>query len=466
MKSISRQVNDLNGARHILTRQIGRGGQGAVFEVKGGRLAAKIVFDSSASRREKLRNQLTQVKRLPLSDLEIARPLEMLREPVLGYLMELLTGMQPLSALCHPPKSVASVKAWYFETGGLRRRLALLARTADVLSALHGKGLVYSDPSPHNIFISEASDAVEVRFIDSDNIHYASNAGITNVFTPGYGAPELIRCTSGVNSLTDAHAFGVLCFQTLSLVHPLIGDSVSSGSPESEEQAFAGTVPWVDDPSDRSNSCSSGIPRSITLSSRLAELSQRAFGVGLNQPLLRPGVSEWAEKLHAAADATVLCPECKGTFYMNAKQCLWCDAPRSELAIAEFNLWDPSLGEGSEIVSKPTGDRRRPVIAGALAITDGESKVITRRHVNGHAGREGQRPVIALKLEGARISVQSFDGATYRLISPTGARSAEVGPRPSSILLKQDEASWRLHLGSIDTLHRVVSFTARKAGSK
>jgi hypothetical protein len=51
MKSVSRQVTDLNGARHVLTRQIGRGGQGAVFEVKGGRLAAKIVFDSSASRR-------------------------------------------------------------------------------------------------------------------------------------------------------------------------------------------------------------------------------------------------------------------------------------------------------------------------------------------------------------------------------------------------------------------------------
>jgi hypothetical protein len=39
---------------------------------------------------------------LPLADLEIARPLEMLREPVLGYLMELLAGMQAaLSALCH-----------------------------------------------------------------------------------------------------------------------------------------------------------------------------------------------------------------------------------------------------------------------------------------------------------------------------------------------------------------------------
>jgi DNA-binding helix-hairpin-helix protein with protein kinase domain len=212
MTSVTRQVTDLNGARYVLTRQIGRGGQGAVFEVKGGRLAAKILFDSSPSRREQLRNQLTQVKRLPLADLEIARPLEMLREPVLGYLMELLTGMQPLSALCGPPKSATSVAAWYFQTGGLRRRLALLARTADVLSALHGKGLVYSDPSPHNVFVSEANDATEVRFIDSDNIRYVSSAGLSSVFTPGYGAPEIIRGTAGVNSLTDAHAFAVMSF--------------------------------------------------------------------------------------------------------------------------------------------------------------------------------------------------------------------------------------------------------------
>ena len=32
--------------------------------------------------------------------------------------------------------------------------------------------------------------------------------------------------------------------------------------------------------------------------------------------------------------------------------------------------------------------------------------------------------------------------------------------------VKHDEASWRLHLGFPDALHRVVSFTARKGGTK
>ena len=466
MTSGSRQVTDLNGARHVLTRQLGQGGQGAVFEVRGGRLAAKIIFDSSSSRREQLRNQLTAVKRLPLADLEIARPLEMLREPVLGYLMELLTGMQPLSTLCNPPKTTASVAAWYFQTGGLRRRLELLARAADVLSSLHGKGLVYSDPSPHNIFISETSDATEVRFIDSDNIHYASSAGIPTVFTSGYGAPELIRGASGVNSLTDAHAFAVICFQVLSLAHPFIGDAVANGPPEGEEEAFLGARPFVDDPVDNSNRCTIGIPRSFTLSARLAEISQRAFGTGLNEPLQRPGVSEWAERLHAASDATVLCQKCHGTYYMNAKQCPWCDAPRLGFVIAEFQLWDPALGEGSELISRPSGDRRKPVIVAALALTDGESRIITRRLATGQVGPDGQRPMIELKFDGERVTLQALDGVSYRLTSPTGARASSVGPKPSSILLKPDEASWRLHLGSPDTFHRIVSFSARKGGTK
>ena len=275
--SAPRQVTDINGVRYALLRQLGRGGQGAVYEVDGGRLAAKVVFDSSSSRRERLRNQLTQVKRLPISDLEIARPIEMLREPVLGYVMELLTGMQPLKTLAVVPKDTPSPAAWYFEGGGLRRRLQLLARSADVLAALHGKGLVYSDPSPHNIFVSESRDANEVRFIDADNIHYASIAGVPALFTPGYGAPELVRCLGGVNSLTDAHAFAVLAFQTLSLVHPLIGDDIANGAPEREEEALAGRRPWIDDPTDDSNRTSCGIPRTSVLSPRLLEIRWACF---------------------------------------------------------------------------------------------------------------------------------------------------------------------------------------------
>lgn len=466
MTSAPRQVTDLNGARYSLLRQLGRGGQGAVYEVDGGRLAAKIVFDSSAVRRERLRNQLTQVKRLALADLEIARPLEMLREPVLGYVMELLTGMQPLKALGSVPKDEVSPAAWYLAGGGLRRRLQLLARSADVLAALHGKGLVYSDPSPHNIFVSESADATEVRFIDADNIHYASIAGAPAVFTPGYGAPELVRCASGVNSLTDAHAFSVLAFQTLSLAHPLIGDAVNDGPPEREVEAFDGRLPWIDHPTDSTNRASYGIPRPWVLSPRLLDVAERAFGDGLRNATKRPGVSEWAERLHAAADATLSCPSCKGSYYFKAKLCPWCDEPRPAFATAAFNLWDPSLGPGAELLQRPAGDRRSAVVAAVLGLSNGETVSITRRLAHGHDGPAGSRPVIEVQLVGTRLWLRSVDGGRYRLSSPSGGRETEVTERMKEIRLEPGQASWRLHLGSVDSLHRVVSFELRPGGDQ
>lgn len=466
MTSAPRQVTDINGVRYSLLRQLGRGGQGAVYEVDGGRLAAKIVFDSSAARRERLRNQLTQVKRLSLADLEIARPIEMLREPVLGYVMELLTGMQPLKALGAVPKEESSPAAWYLAGGGLRRRLQLLARSADALAALHGKGLVYSDPSPHNIFVSESPAATEVRFIDADNIHYASVAGVPAVYTPGYGAPELVRCTSGVNSLTDAHAFSVLAFQTLSLAHPLIGDAVNDGPPEREEEALGGRLPWIDHPTDETNRASYGIPRPNVLSRKLLDLAERAFGAGLRDAAKRPGVSEWAECLHGAADATLSCASCKGTYYFTEKLCPWCDEPRPAFATAAFNLWDPSVGAGGELLQKPLGDRRRAVVAAVLGLTDGETVSVTQRIAHGRDGAAGARPVIELQLSGTRLSLRSVDGGRYRLSSPSGGRGAEVTDRVKEIRLEPGVASWRLHLGSPDSLHRVVNFELRPGGAR
>lgn len=461
MSSAPRQVTDLNGVRYSLLRLLGSGGQGAVYEVDGGKLAAKIISDTSAYGRERLRNQLTQVRRLSIADLEIARPIEMLREPVLGYVMELLTGMQPLKALAAVPKTASSPAEWYIASGGLRRRLKLLARSADVLAALHGKGLVYSDPSPHNIFVSESVDATEVRLIDADNLHHSSTAGVRALYSPGYGAPELVRGASGVNSLTDAHSFSVIAFQTLSLAHPLIGDLVSDGTPEREEEALVGMLPWIDHPLEDANRASFGIARASVLSRKLLDLAGRAFGVGLREPLKRPGISEWGECLHGAADATVSCRSCGATYYFTEKQCPWCAERRATFATAAFNLWDPSIGSGGELLQKPMGDRKRPVSVAVLALTEGETVCVTQRLAHGREGPASARPVVELQLTGSRLRVRSADGQRYRLSSPSGGRDAEVTDRVKEIRLEPGIASWRLHLGPANSLHRVVNFEIR-----
>lgn len=235
-------VTSIHGSLYPLGPKLGRGGQGAVYAVQGANRAVKLYDTASPQASERLRDQLALVGRLPLENLAVSRPIKQLRAPHVGYVMELFTGMVPIHSLQHPPKGAAGIAEWYLSGGGLQRRLRLLARTAEVMSALHGRGLVYVDPSPHNIFVSEHADAYEVRLIDMDNLRPASSA-IRPLYTPGYGAPEIVRQTGVPSSLSDAYAFAVIAFETLALVHPLLGDAVRDGEPEWEEQALQGYSP-------------------------------------------------------------------------------------------------------------------------------------------------------------------------------------------------------------------------------
>jgi hypothetical protein len=488
MSTGPRQVVDVNGTRYALGRQLGRGGQGAVYEVEGGRLAAKLVFDRSPSRRERLRNQLAQVRRLPIEDLDIVRPLERLRDPHVGYVMERLTGMVPLGELARAPRDVSLVP-WYFSGGGLRRRLRLLGRVAELLAQLHGRGLVYADPSPHNAFVSGAREDHEVRLIDADNLHHQSAPGAPGIYTPGYGAPELVTGRGAVNTLTDTHAFAVIAFRVLAQVHPLLGDAVAFGDPEREEEALAGRLPWVDAPEDDSNRTSSGIPRALVLSERLKELFQQTFGPGLLQPMVRPGVASWAERLHAAADATLDCGGCGGTFYERAEACPWCDEVKGPHVLAHFFLSDPAVlsckacgtrypvedatcpgcreprppdvGRAS-LVRQPDARRRRMARA---VVTERLPLLVTERLISGRIGKGSHVPRVEARLEGDRLVLRSLDGAAYSLSSSSGARSDEVGERSTRIRLEPRQESWRLHLGELSRPHRIVGFELRTGGA-
>jgi DNA-binding helix-hairpin-helix protein with protein kinase domain len=458
-------VVDTNGVRYELGELLGRGGQGAVYAVAGSQLAVKLVAGLGQARRERMRIQLSHVRRLPVRELSLARPLELLRAPHTGYVMELVTGMTPIKTLWCPPKGEAPSAEWYLETGGLRRRLLVLGRAAHVLSQLHGKGLSYSDPSPANIFISKEAGFTEVCFIDTDNLCYESApSAVAGVYTPGYGAPELVRGGSGVTTLTDVHAFAVIAFQALTLAHPLIGDLVNDGDPELEEQALAGRLPWIDDEDDDRNRASFGIPREWVLSRRLRDGFKKTFGPGLKSPTARVGAAAWAETLFGAADATIRCKDCGGAFYFTQEACTWCDAVRPTFAAAVFHIWDPGNTPQPGILTKPAEGSARPVVVGHSAVSTDDSLTVTRRLAFGDLGRRSEEPVVEARLSSQRMTVTSVDGASYELHSPTGKRETMVSSNPQVIALKPGQASWRLHFGTKDQRHRTLSFELRLGG--
>jgi hypothetical protein len=385
---------------------------------------------------------------LDLSGLHVARPIALLRPPHIGYVAEFLSDMVPIRSLLPPPPSGTKVMPWYCTGGGLRRRLRLLAHAGETLAGLHARGLVYGDVSNNNIFVSREADADEVWLIDLDNLCTHSEPG-RGVYTPYYGAPEVVNGRSGVTSLSDAWAFAVLAFEALTLAHPFLGDLVRDGEPELEEEALAGRLPWIDHKTDARNRASYGLPRELVLGPRLQELASRTFEHSVARPTERPGVESWVERLHLAADQTARCASCSGTFLIHLASCPFCNAPRPAPLLVRLHRWEPGRG----VVAEMGVCAQLPLLS--------EPLTLTRRQCFAETGVPARHPVVTLERRPRGVHIRTLDAPCW--ITPPGARSSqdalEIGARGRIVPVGDPAESWTLHFQPTDTAHRVALFS-------
>ncbi|GGS05701.1 hypothetical protein GCM10008960_35250 [Deinococcus sedimenti] len=444
-------MKDDGGRTHELVRELGTGGQGSVYATQDERYVVKVLRLPDEAAREHWLRRLSAVRTLPLEDLRIARPIRLLQRPHVGYVMERVPGAQPLASLCQVPHVEAAPGEWYVRTGGLRRRLAVLARTARLLGHLHSRGLVYGDPSPANVLFS-GDDTVSL--IDADNLRYASRPLSERVLTPWFAAPEVYAGRSGVSSLTDAFAFAAMAFQTLTLVHPLLGDQVSQDDAEAEEAALRGEWPWIDHPHDDRNRSSAGLPRALVLTPALMALAEQTFGEGLRDPLARPGLSAWEEALWAAADRLLACPSCGAEADHALPECPWCGAGRGPYVLAEVQVTDQEVSDLAAVQGVPA-----PTMALAVVVVGSDgARHIQPRHFTGEAQGASH---VELTFTGGRLSVRSLDEATYTLRREQRDKDdvpVEQQGKPKRFPLAPGRSAWQLHLGALAGQHRLVTF--------
>lgn len=479
MLKLPATVVDTNGQRYELAGIIGGGGQGNVYSTKNGRFAVKVLHASGPASRNALQNRIARLRQLDLDDVPIARPLASLREPHAGYVMKMLDGMTSLSTLAQPSTEGSSPLAWYQESGGLAGRLRILAMAADALNLLHSRGLAYGDFSPNNLLVSTGGKSTSIWLIDADNLHLESRPGMKGVYTPRYGAPELIRLEAGPSSQTDAHAFAVAAFEVLCITHPLLGDAVVNGEPEMEVEALEGRLPWVDHPLDRSNEASTGIPRELILSGRLRAAFEDAFTYGLTNPSKRPRLSRWAECLHGAADAALTCPECGASYYHVEPRCPWCDAARPAFVLAKTLAYDPradadaSAPEGAGRLGYPrnrlAGHRDEesgafvPRNIAGICVAQGQTAAVAWRHAGQPSWRESH-DIATLAFDGKRLTLTA-SGEPLRLESLKTGKMLSVDRDPTPLAIATGESEWMLHLGDPEQVHRVAFFTLVRGGS-
>lgn len=120
-----------------------------------------------------------------------------------------------------------------------------------------------------------------------------------------------------------------------------------------------------------------------------------------------------------------------------------------------FNLWDPAIDDEGGYVMTP---KKKPARVAHSVVNDGQEINISRRLAFGQTGKGADDVVLAVKLKGGEILIQSTDKQSYPLMSPTGARKSEVSHQPKRFKLEEHQGSWAVHFGNNDDLHRSMSF--------
>lgn len=361
---MSLHFEDIYGYTHITSTEIARGGQGAVFRTQNPNVALKIEFDQSGLEFSKdiTHNiKLNDIRLLPIPNkTNITLPQATLKG-IAGYVMTLLDDMDSfenifafsfngvseytntwLDNFRDSSPDFVNVMGQYIASGGRRRRLNAYLKAASIMSLLHSSGLVYCDFSSRNAFISKLSNNNEVWLIDADNLNYQEKTKLAGYYTPGYGAPEVIK-GKGCTFYSDAYAFAVSLFWLLTGTHPFKGQLLEENfdddfADDAEEKAYAGELPWIMDEDDNSNYVDAQVQQQLVVSDRLMRYFNRTFSeLGRKKRQTRPTMFEWSYILAKELDQSVRCKYCEMDYDASHNKCPWCD---TENRIVEFKAYN------------------------------------------------------------------------------------------------------------------------------
>ena len=452
---------------YVLGGKLAEGGQGLVVRIEEHpRLLLKISRHKDPDPKAVAwRQQLDKLRYLPIEDLRmgdgapfpLAMPKTLLAGSRPGYVMELMDGLVPLAELLETSQQAlldGDGLGGFARTGGLKRRMALLARLARVLAKLHGVGIAHGDLSPNNVFVSSSHEHAQVWLIDCDNLTYAVRNSSLQIYTPDYGAPELLRGELGISTYTDIWSFAVMAFQLLTLLHPLKSGFLADSEPELEDRALRGDLPWIDHPTDDSNRAENGVSRDMVLTPALQSLFERCFNAGLKDAAQRPLMAEWAEAFESAHALLVRCKhqDCGSGFFWNkALACPFCE--RRTTSTHWLRLVHHLMCSKRDLPEATTAKER--LIDTGWRMVLGDQAVTLHAAPPGSSTYADSPPVVELTLDGSVLELRPTGQEKLHLQTSGNRELTRVRGR---IELPQAGLNYGLHLGEPDQTHDLWLF--------
>lgn len=312
-----------NGETVRLAGELGRGGEGTVFELADdSEFVAKIYHEPiTDDKAEKLR-QMVALKSDKLLKLA-AWVTDTLHDTpygkIVGFLMPRVSSATAIHELYNPRS-----RRRYFPEADWRFLIAAAANLARAFSTVHAHGHTIGDVNHGNVVI--ARDAT-VRLIDCDSYHlnapersFLCEVGVSTHTPPelqGHSLRERERTTNH-----DNFGLAVLIFQLLFMGrHPFSGAFLGAGENTLEESIKNRRFAFGDDAETREMRQPPGSLPLAAVSSEVAALFKRAFLEIENRPTAR----EWIAALGAMSESLQECATNTGHYYLNnLAKCPWC----------------------------------------------------------------------------------------------------------------------------------------------
>lgn len=233
--ALSELLGTTLSGRYLVTRKIGQGGMGAVYEAThtliNKRVAVKVLLEKYAQRE-------AIVKRLKL-EAQLASSVD--NEHIISVtdfgttddgrtfvVMEFLEGESLAECLARESKLSE------------QRILRLISMAASALAAAHAKGVVHRDIKPENLFILRRKDADFLKVVDfgiSKSLRASgeedeattrlTQTGMV-LGTPLYMSPEQARGNDELDHRVDVYALGVIMYEAATGRVPFIGNNYLS----------------------------------------------------------------------------------------------------------------------------------------------------------------------------------------------------------------------------------------------
>ena len=321
---------DLAGRPLHLGQELGRGGEGSVYEVRDRSDAAVKLYqkplDAEKSAKISIMAKFGNERLLKLA----AWPTEPIRVgsgtgPIVGFIMPKITGHRQAFSLYSPKRRLQE-----FPTASWQFLIRSAANAARAFSVVHESGHVIGDVKHDNLLIGGKAT---VRLVDCDSYQITINGSrwFCEVGTPTHQPPELqnVRTYKGVVRTPNHDNFGlaVIIFQMLFMArHPFSGRFLGTGEVPMERAiseyrlAYGSNAAAMQMQPPLASVGLNAVTRDVAL------LFERAFSRQGSQPHGRPRAGEWVTALQDLEQHLKKCAVNPAHQFVDTlSNCPWCE---------------------------------------------------------------------------------------------------------------------------------------------